>query len=116
MKLYHFTNLPVNKLIPKIEDVSYLPKDLRVLNKPVIWLSDLPKIQNEQIKYRYTVEVPDNDPNLSFDKGQQIAAQIFQMISANEIPVWYYLTREISVLETWEWNGTEYVKVTNFED
>ena len=112
MKLFHFTNAKINKLIPKTEEYSYLPKELSIVNHPVIWLSNLPQIPSDQImKYRYTVDVSDNDPDLHFDKGQQIAAQIFQLISDNEVPTWYYLTREVNVSEIYEWNGTEYVKV-----
>ena len=112
MKLYHFTNLQLNQLIPEIGEVSYLPEELKSLNIPVIWLSNLPNIPRDQkTRYRYSVDVPDNDPDLHFDKAQQIAAQVFQLISDNEVPVWYYLTREIGIVETWEWNGTEYVRV-----
>lgn len=112
MRLYHFTDLWLTKLVPKIGEISYLPEELKSFNLPVIWLSNLPNIPScQKTRYRYSVDVPDNDPGLHFDKAQQIAAQVFQLISDNEVPVWYYLTREIDVLETWEWHGTEYVKV-----
>ena len=115
MKLYHFSNLGANRLIPQKEAFNPLGEDSGI-TVPVIWFSDLPEIktQKDQVfQYRYTVEVSDNDPSLGFDKGQQVAAQIFQLISDNEVPTWYYLTREIDIIETWEWNGTEYVKVSN---
>lgn len=116
MRLYHFTNVMTDKLIPKMEEYHPLGKNSDIIEKPVIWLSNLPtvKVQREQVaQYRYTIEVPENDPNLGYDKGQQVAAQIFQLISEHEVPIWYYLTRDIDVSETYEWNGTEYVRIPN---
>lgn len=116
MKLYHFTNSKTDKLIPKMEEYNPLGDNSDIIEKPLIWLSNLPEVKSEKgqvHQFRYTIEVADNDPNLGYDKGQQVAAQIFQLISEHQVPTWYYLTREIDVLETFEWNGTKYVRISD---
>lgn len=115
MKLYHSTNVKLKKLVPMRGENRNEGEDSGAVNKAVIYLtSDGEETRRDENgvpdKYRYTVEVDENDPDLFEDKkftdlikmGNQ---NLEKLISTK----WYYLLHEVDVIKTEIWDGQKYV-------
>jgi hypothetical protein len=115
MKLYHYSNEKLTILIPIIGDARNEAEDPEVIGKPVVWLAttEMVKRQDRGVPdtYRYTVDIPEDDSNLHISKIMVSNTEIFEKFFDTRVGSWYYFTSDIDVLETEEWNGTEYVKV-----
>lgn len=74
MKLYHFSDVELERLEPKLGERRHAAEDPDAKDIPVIYLTDdlqrAPGIESLGI-YRHTVEVDENDPSLSLDKNKE---------------------------------------------
>jgi hypothetical protein len=74
MKLYHFSDVELERLEPKFGERRHAAEDSDAKDIPVIYLTDdlkrAPGIESFGI-YRHTVEVDENDPFLSLDKNKE---------------------------------------------
>jgi hypothetical protein len=70
MKLFHFSNVELEQLEPKLGERRHGSEDSGAKDIPVIYLTDEPKrapgIEKEGI-YRHTVDVDEGDPCLNLD-------------------------------------------------
>ena len=117
MKFYHSTDVKTDTLVPRIGDRRHGNEDEGAVDKPVVWLSAQwearMKGEGKFFKYRYVVEVPEDDPDLHEDKKHSETtskmAQFFGPIDSK----WYYCTRPVDVIEAEEWDDSlnQYVPI-----
>jgi len=114
MILFHNSNDNLTKLVPKVGSSRHSGEDPRAVGKPVVWLSNKPQLDQSSMKYRYEVEISENDPDLMMDepfaKLQQDFAKMFNMENNWR---WYFCFRELDINATYEFDSAikDYVRV-----
>ena len=112
MRLYHSTDVATSILEPQLGDRRHNNEAEDAVGKPVVWLSSDPEIRTngkgKRFRYRYTVDVPLDDPNLHEDTrhsdSYKKAAQLFGLSGESK---WFYYTEPVAVAEAEEWDESE---------
>ncbi len=114
MVLYHNSNELLAKLTPKLGHSRHDGEDPRAVGKPVVWFSNKPQVDKPPMKYRYEVDIPEDDSDLLLDEPfAKLQVNFSKMFKVNNDWRWYFCFHEVDVNATYEWdpNKSDYVKI-----
>ncbi len=107
MILYHFSNEKHEILTPQSGINRNESEDQRIFGRPAVWFTadNTYLINGVEGKYRYTIEIDENDPYLILDEALKYASEIL----GDEIK-WYasLIPREYNKLEKWNASTSSY--------
>ena len=104
MQLYHFSDCKLSTLEPKVGNRRQIAEDPKVVDLPVVWLTDSPNRAPGVEKlgvYRHTVEIDSNDSDLFKDSSKEsLKESWYQLVGEPSEPIdtIYYCKRALSVV------------------
>lgn len=114
MLFYHNSNVLLEKLIPTIGKSRHNGEDPRAVGKAVVWLSNLPQVDEQPSKYRYVVEIDENSSLLFMDEPFNRLQINFNALFPNNNNNWrwYFYLDELEILERYDYDDQqkEYIK------
>ncbi|WP_342472180.1 hypothetical protein MHH70_18310 [Metasolibacillus sp. FSL H7-0170] len=111
MILYHYSNQDVEVLKPILGPTRHGGEDLKAVNKPVIWLTTSSEdIQDNQPKFRYTLDIDEKDERLFEDRPFNSTMKDMVNFGISSVVIkWFFYTSELKPQKKEVWNGENYV-------
>ncbi|MFA0062491.1 hypothetical protein AB4370_22230 [Vibrio cyclitrophicus] len=108
MELFHFSSSLFDVLEPSFGENRHDSEDPSIVGKSVIFLTNksdrAPGVENTA-KYRYRVEINENDPNLFVDQSKEALKKsaresgIWSESSIEAIEITYFYTKSLAYIE-----------------
>lgn len=106
MKLFHYSNADVTKLVPSVGARRHDGEDRRAVGRRVLWLSTVPMRMEPPREFEYVVEVDPGDPALFIDEpfARSIEAMGRRFGEDGLAMRFYWLEREIEPSSKKKWS------------